>query len=265
MKLHRLGAYGAALRTGRVMSASGASLTASRVMGASGASLTVGRVASGQTLTGEWARHPAQNALDWGLLGDLAARGALVVLFSMMAMRFAEDFLATGRIVGLMLVVSELLVVVMTLFRRRAASVDRGLRARVLTTLSLIGPPLVRPVALVALAPQMLTAAISVTGLLIVIGGKLSLGRSFGLIPANRGIVSSGLYRLVRHPIYMGYLVTHVAFVIANPSVWNVVLLVAADAALLARAVCEEATLATDPAYRAYQTKVRWRVCPGVF
>ena len=262
MKLLRLGAYGASLRTGRVMGASGASLTASRVMGAW---LTAGRGASGETLTGEWARHPAQNALDWGLLGDLAARGALVVLFSMMAMRFAEDFLATGRIVGLMLVVSELLVVVMTLFRRRAASVDRGMRARVLTTLSLLGPPLVRPVALVALAPQMLTAAISVTGLLIVIGGKLSLGRSFGLIPANRGIVSSGLYRLVRHPIYMGYLVTHVAFVVANPSVWNVVLLVAADAALLARAVCEEATLATDPAYRAYQTKVRWRVCPGVF
>ena len=262
MKLLRLGAYGASLRTGRVMGASGASLTASRVMGAS---LTAGRGASGGMITGEWARHPAQNALDWGLLGDLAARGALVVLFSMMAMRFAEDFLATGRIVGLMLVVSELLVVVMTLFRRRAASVDRGMRARVLTTLSLLGPPLVRPVALVALAPQMLTAAISVTGLLIVIGGKLSLGRSFGLIPANRGIVSSGLYRLVRHPIYLGYLVTHLAFVIANPSVWNVVLLVAADAALLARAVCEEATLATDPAYRAYQTKVRWRVCPGVF
>ena len=84
-------------------------------------------------------------------------------------------------------------------------------------------------------------------------------------MPANRGVVSSGVYRLVRHPIYMGYLVTHVAFLAANPSLWNITALVAADAALLARAVCEEATLARDERYRTYQQQVRWRVCPGVF
>lgn len=232
------------------------SLTANRTMGGP---LVVSP--SGGVRTATTAIAP----IDWGLLSDLAARAVIVVLFSMMTVRFTQDFFASGRITGLMLVVSELLVVVMTLFRRHAASVDRGVRARALTALSMVGPPLVRPTALVALAPQVLTAAVSVVGLLVVIGGKLSLGRSFGLMPANRGIVSTGLYRLVRHPIYTGYLVTHVAFVAANPSVWNVVLLVAADIALLARAVCEEGTLAEDPAYREYQATVRWRVCPGVF
>ena len=58
---------------------------------------------------------------------------------------------------------------------------------------------------------------------------------------------------------------THVAFLAANPRVWNVAALVAADAALLARAVCEEQTLAKDARYREYQQQVRWRVCPGVF
>jgi hypothetical protein len=33
----------------------------------------------------------------------------------------------------------------------------------------------------------------------------------------------------------------------------------------MARAVCEERTLARDPEYRAYQQMVRWRVVPGVF
>jgi hypothetical protein len=42
-------------------------------------------------------------------------------------------------------------------------------------------------------------------------------------------------------------------------------LLISADIALLARAVCEERTLATDPEYRAYQQRVRWRVAPGIF
>ncbi len=231
-------------------------------------SLTANRAIGGPLVVAPSGVRTAPAAVapvDWGLLSDLAARAVIVVLFSMMTVRFTQDFLASGRVTGLMLVVSELLVVVMTLLRRHAAAVDRGIRARMLTALSMIGPPLVRPAALVALAPQVLTAGVSLAGLLIVIGGKLSLGRSFGLMPANRGIVCTGLYRLVRHPIYMGYLITHVAFVAANPSLWNVALLVMADIALLARAVCEEGTLAEDPAYREYQTKVRWRVCPGVF
>jgi protein-S-isoprenylcysteine O-methyltransferase Ste14 len=106
---------------------------------------------------------------------------------------------------------------------------------------------------------------ISVCGLVVVIGGKVSLGRSFGLMPANRGVVSTGLYRLVRHPIYMGYLISHVAFVLANPALWNLIALVTADIALLARAVCEERTLGLDAAYREYRERVRWRVIPGVF
>jgi protein-S-isoprenylcysteine O-methyltransferase Ste14 len=46
-------------------------------------------------------------------------------------------------------------------------------------------------------------------------------------MPANRGVVSSGLYRLVRHPIYMGYLITHAGFLLANPTVWNIGMLLA--------------------------------------
>jgi protein-S-isoprenylcysteine O-methyltransferase Ste14 len=93
----------------------------------------------------------------------------------------------------------------------------------------------------------------------------MTLGRSFGLMPANRGVVSSGVYRVVRHPIYLGYLFTHVAFLFATPSTWNIAALLAADAALLMRAVCEEHTLSQDSQYRAYQQTVRWRVCPGLF
>jgi protein-S-isoprenylcysteine O-methyltransferase Ste14 len=142
---------------------------------------------------------------------------------------------------------------------------DRSLRARLLTTLSMLGPPLLVPGNAAALAPETMTVALSVAGLAVVIAGKLTLGRSFGLMPANRGVVSTGVYRLVRHPIYMGYLLTHVAFLAANPRAWNIAALVAADAALLARAVCEEQTLAKDARYRTYQQQVRWRVCPGVF
>jgi protein-S-isoprenylcysteine O-methyltransferase Ste14 len=203
--------------------------------------------------------------IDADRLADIAARAAIIVLFSLMAARFGADFLKTGRMTGLLLLVSEMLVVVLTVVRRSAAAVDRSLRARLLTTLSMLGPPLLQPAEVAAILPQAATVAASVAGLAIVIAGKITLGRSFGLMPANRGVVSSGIYRVVRHPIYLGYLITHVAFLLATPSVWNIAALVAADAALLLRAVCEEQTLSRDSRYRAYQQIVRWRVCPGLF
>ena len=203
--------------------------------------------------------------LDTERLADLVARAAIVVLFSMMAVRFGADFLATGRVTGLLLLVSEMLVVLLTVMRRSAATVDRSARARLLTALSMLGPPLLQPAHVDALLPQSATVAASVAGLAIVIAGKMTLGRSFGLMPANRGVVSSGVYRLVRHPIYLGYLFTHVGFVIANPAGWNFFVIVAADIALMFRAVREEKTLVKDEAYRSYTERVRWRVIPGVF
>jgi protein-S-isoprenylcysteine O-methyltransferase Ste14 len=203
--------------------------------------------------------------LDAERIGDLVARATIIVLFSLMAIRFGADFLSTGRLTGLLLLVSEALVVVLTVLRRSAAAVDRSMRARLLTALSMLGPPLLQPAHVAALLPQTITVAASAAGLAIVIAGKITLGRSFGLMPANRGVVSSGLYRIVRHPIYLGYLITHVAFLVATPSAWNIAALFAADAALLARAVCEEKTLSRDERYRAYQQTVRWRICPGFF
>jgi protein-S-isoprenylcysteine O-methyltransferase Ste14 len=196
---------------------------------------------------------------------ELAARVIIVALFSLMVYRIGTNFLETGRFTGLLLLASEALVVVLTVFRRAPAMVDRSLRARLLTTIAMMGPPLVVPSTGHPLVRDAITVGICAVGLLVVIVGKLSLGRSFGLIPANRGIVSTGLYRFVRHPIYLGYLITHVAFVAANPTTWNIALLIVADIALMARAVCEEETLAKDERYREYQTRVRWRVVPGLF
>jgi protein-S-isoprenylcysteine O-methyltransferase Ste14 len=207
----------------------------------------------------------ADSAARASEMADLGARVVVVALFTLMAIRIGSDFLATGRLTGLLLLASETLVVVLTVLRRTTSQVDRSYRARVLTAFSMMGPVLVRPSAVASLAPELATVLLSAAGLSVVIAGKLSLGRSFGLMPANRGVVSSGLYRLVRHPIYMGYLVTHSGFVAANPTLWNIVMLVVADIALMWRAVCEEQTLSKDPAYREYQQTVRWRVVPGVF
>lgn len=94
---------------------------------------------------------------------------------------------------------------------------------------------------------------------------KWTLGRSFGLLPANRGIVSHGPYALVRHPIYLGYFVGHAGFLLAYFSWHNALLMAVLYTIQVVRLLREERVLATDMAYRGYMQQTRWRLLPGVF
>lgn len=198
-------------------------------------------------------------------VGDLLARGIVSGLFVALAANLFDDFMRTGHVTGLLLLVSELLVAVFTMTRRRTLDVDRSATALVLTTASVLGPPLVRASAGNGIVPDAVTVALSSVGLLIVIAGKITLGRSFGIVPANRGVVTGGPYGRVRHPIYVGYIMTHLAFLAAHPLARNLIVLAIADAALIARALVEERTLAKDDRYRAYCRRVAWHFVPGVF
>jgi protein-S-isoprenylcysteine O-methyltransferase Ste14 len=199
------------------------------------------------------------------LTPDFLARALVGVLFALMSFNLLANFLRTGRVTGLLLLGSEFLVLVFTVLRRPAHQVDRSLAGRVMTTVSLVGPQLLRAGAAPALAPDVLTAIVSAIGLCVVISGKLALGRSFGLVPANRGVVVQGPYTVVRHPIYLGYLVTHAAFLVANPQPLNLAIVLVADSALIARALIEERVLRLDAAYEAYCQRVGWHLVPGVF
>jgi protein-S-isoprenylcysteine O-methyltransferase Ste14 len=203
--------------------------------------------------------------LSRDVVNDLVARLIVGALFALLSVNLLTDFAQTHRVTGLLLLVSESLVVVMTILRRRTGIVDRSAAAAVVTFLSLVGPTMLRVVPGAGLLPDMLTAVVSSVGLLIVIAGKITLGRSFGIVPANRGVVSGGPYEFVRHPIYAGYLLSHVAFACAYPTAWNVSVIVLCDTALVVRALYEEKLLKTDGVYQSYCERVAWHIVPGLF
>ncbi len=199
------------------------------------------------------------------VVGELVARACVAALFTLLTINLVAEFMRTGHVTGLLLVVGESLVVVLTIMRRRAHVVDRSAAAAILTTVSLAGPVLLRADGQTPIASDQVTAMLSAIGLVLVVFGKMTLGRSFGVVPANRGVVVRGPYAFVRHPIYTGYLITHLAFVMAHPVPWNVTIVLIGDIALIFRALMEERVLSEDAAYRTYCQRVGWHLVPGVF
>jgi protein-S-isoprenylcysteine O-methyltransferase Ste14 len=102
-------------------------------------------------------------------------------------------------------------------------------------------------------------------GALLQIAAFASLNRSIAVVPARRTIKTRGLYRLVRHPVYASYFLSHTGYALSNSSARNIALVVATLILLLFRIIREERHLAQDPAYRGYMARVRYRLCPYLF
>ncbi|RMD89776.1 MAG: isoprenylcysteine carboxylmethyltransferase family protein [Alphaproteobacteria bacterium] len=199
--------------------------------------------------------HP-QRWLDGG--EQIVVLGLYVWL---VARLWPENF-AADNWYPLLLLLSEGLVVFLLLIRRRTERISSRPRDWIIafagTFLSLLVEGGHTP-----LAP-ILGAALMLCGIFVHVGAKLSLWRSFGVVAADRGVRTGGLYALVRHPMYAGYMLSHIGFLLIVPTLWNLVLYLMVWTLLLARIHAEEQVLATSPAYRHYMKRVRHRLLPGV-
>jgi protein-S-isoprenylcysteine O-methyltransferase Ste14 len=91
------------------------------------------------------------------------------------------------------------------------------------------------------------------------------LGRSMGIVAADRGLKTQGAYRVVRHPAYAAHIITGTGFLIANPHWINATIWVVVFLCQVARIHAEERLLRRRTEYEAYASRVRWRLLPGVY
>jgi protein-S-isoprenylcysteine O-methyltransferase Ste14 len=78
-------------------------------------------------------------------------------------------------------------------------------------------------------------------------------------VAKEQKVVSTGLYGIVRHPMYAGVLPLLIGTPLALGSWWGLV-------ALVSRLLDEERFLHKNlPGYTEYTQKVRWRLAPGIF
>ena len=116
----------------------------------------------------------------------------------------------------------------------------------------------------VRLISDPVSLALILSGSAVALAAKAFLGRSFGLVAANRGVKDTGIYRFVRHPMYLGYMLSHLGFVLVFFSATNVAIYAVAWTCLWLRTKEEEKILLRDPEYQRYASKVRFRLVPGL-
>ncbi|HKP40444.1 isoprenylcysteine carboxylmethyltransferase family protein [Mycobacterium sp.] len=85
-------------------------------------------------------------------------------------------------------------------------------------------------------------------------------------VEAQQPVISTGLYGVVRHPMYVGALIMMVGMPLALDSYWGLVAIVPGVAVLALRIDDEEKMLRQElDGYSEYTQKVRYRLVPGVW
>ena len=196
---------------------------------------------------------------------DLIEKFLVATFMIVLAARLVPVVIATGALPPIFLLMSEGVVVLFILLRRPTQDISRRGGDWLLGLAGTLLPLLAVPPAGAALLPWHVAEAIMISGFVLQLSAKLTLRRSFGVVAANRGVKASGPYRLVRHPMYAGYALTHVGFLLAGPNLWNLVIYGTTLTIAVRRIIAEERVLRQDPAYQALTARVRYRLLPFVF
>ncbi len=85
-------------------------------------------------------------------------------------------------------------------------------------------------------------------------------------IQENQTVVDSGLYGVVRHPMYVGVILLFTSMPVVLGSGAGLIVMVGLPMIMVMRIVNEERVLMEGlPGYREYMDRVKWRLFPGIW
>jgi protein-S-isoprenylcysteine O-methyltransferase Ste14 len=210
-----------------------------------------------------WAERagPRDRARPVGPIAANLAGAAFAVYLLLPNLRF---FVSTGSLLGLVFVIQQVWVAAVFLLRRQARTVSTRTLDWIAAYAGWLISFLVRPGGTHAAWAVTGGFLVQVAGLALWAWAFAVLGRSYGIVPADRGLVTRGPYAIVRHPLYTAYMVGGAGYLMQSFSLRNVIVEAVAVSWQLVRIRAEERHLA-GPAYAAYRARVPWRLWPGVW
>jgi len=172
-----------------------------------------------------------------------------VFLFVIRAVQFSEN----GDVVAILLALQAALAAFLLVMHKPVERVSHPLMSLIAWVCALL--PL-------AFNLKDANGLCSLPGLLLAVWSLIALGFSFSIAPEDRGIVTRGPYRFVRHPMYLGEIVSLLGLCISTENMWNWFALLLFARLLVLRISFEERVIAS---YESYSNSVRWRFIPGLW
>jgi protein-S-isoprenylcysteine O-methyltransferase Ste14 len=204
------------------------------------------------------------------LARSLDQRFADLLLFSVTSMALVFLFLLTPGfgIVGWLYVLQHLLVLGFAVTRSEPRIGDNSVRSNIAVGVAYLCP-YAQVICLYfwpgkAAWPEgglLLTSLAAVFSVVCL----FTIGKRFGVRPALRGLVTRGPYRLVRHPLYLSYVIAAIGFNLQMRNPATLLLVAVGWAAMVYRIVAEERVVSNDPSWPAYVAAVRYRLLPGIW
>jgi protein-S-isoprenylcysteine O-methyltransferase Ste14 len=119
------------------------------------------------------------------------------------------------------------------------------------------------PAWLSLLGDALLAAGLGIAMLVII---QNSYAAATVKVEAGQKVASGGVYKFVRHPMYVGNVIMMVGMPLALGSYWGLLFVIPGIAVLVFRILDEEKLLIQDlPGYREYAQHVRYRLVPNVW
>ena len=198
------------------------------------------------------------------MVGEIVKRSLTAGLYLYFVYRLLGTLRVSFDLGLLLLFLAEFFTIMLVITARFPKEVKQSLYTSTITLAATLYFLVVNLSDGMRIAPAAITISLQLVGLSVQVLAKVHLGRSFALLPANRGIVQSGPYGMVRHPIYLGYMIGHIGFLLTVWSPVNLVVYAVLHTLLFLRIREEEKLLLADPEYQEYVGTVRYRLVPLV-
>ena len=176
-----------------------------------------------------------------------------------------QAYLQTHRPLGVAFFAEQMWVVVAYLIRRPARTVSHRWGDWLLAFGGTFAGVLFRPEGAHPQWGISLGLVLQLVGLATCVASFLSLGRSFGFVAADRGLVRKGPYAVVRHPIYASYVLLQLGYVLQSISLRNALVMIVASGCNVGRVVGRGSRSWDQRRDASYRNLVRWRFIPGVW
>jgi protein-S-isoprenylcysteine O-methyltransferase Ste14 len=202
--------------------------------------------------------------LGWGLFAATAQLAGIMQLMNTKSVDFGN---AVHIAMRLAMIAFMLLASAAVLLRTRPSGKASGLEPRIS---ALAGSFMMYGMVLfprhdLSLSGEIVSTVLTMVGSIGAVVALCQLGRSFSIMAESRQLVTTGPYRVVRHPLYAAEQIATVGVFMQFASIYTALLLAAHIAFQLRRMHNEELVLATRfPEYTAY-SQTTARLIPGIY